>query len=561
MLNVIRDYDVAVPMRDGVLLRGTVFRPDDSGQYPALVVRSPYGTSREGYERYARAGYVVYAQDTRGRYTSDGEHRQFSRDDHGEDLDGYDTVEWLARQPWCNGEVGAFGASYLGFTTWMAARAKPPHLKTINAETIPPELADIDYTWGSFRPARRMHYWLTSMAPDWRRKLNLPPPHTTPAERALWDEATHSKWRNFLPWADIGRHLPAPLARDVTQWFENPGRRHWRFAETVYPQLEMPNLDVTGWYDHCLSHAHVSGMQQHGGSEIARTQTKVIIGPWNHPNRGQRQLGDYDFGPNAEVDLTDLRLRWFDHWIKGIDNDVESWPAIQYFEMGTNEWRAAASWPPPSQPQMWHLGGNAENAFGSLSTHPQSGAVTENHYDYDPHDPLPTQWPDTLITQVTDRSKFEHRKDVLRYRSETLTKPLTIAGDPQITLFAASSAPDTDFFVWLADEATDGTAMELSSGMVRARHRHGLDRSDDLKPGEPVELRLQLRPTAHCFLPGHRIRVEISSSDFPNFDRNHNTGGDDLRETTMQIAHQTILHGGDYPAGIELPVIPAALDC
>jgi len=334
-------------MRDGVLLRGTIFRPDNSAQYPALLVRSPYGPSLEGYERQARAGYVVYAQDIRGRYTSDGEFRMFSRDDHGEDLDGYDTVEWLAEQSWCNGQVGHFGSSYLGSTTWMTARAKPPHLVAINAETIPPELADIDYTWGSFRPARRMHFWLTSMAPDLRRKLNLPPPHTTPEERALWDDETHARWRNLLPLSDVVHHLPEPFARDVSESFEDPGRRNWKFAETVYPRLEIPNLDVTGWYDHCLSIAHVAGMKQYGGSEVARQQTKVIIGPWNHPNRGQRRLGDVDFGPNAEVDLWGIRLSWFDHWIKGIDNDVESWPAIQYFEMGTNEWRTAASWPPP----------------------------------------------------------------------------------------------------------------------------------------------------------------------------------------------------------------------
>lgn len=557
MLNVIREFDVAVPMRDGVLLRGTIFRPDDSGQYPALLVRSPYGTSLEGYERHARAGYVVYAQDMRGRYTSDGEFRLFACDDHGEDLDGYDTVEWLAEQSWCNGQVGHFGSSYLGLTTWMTSRAKPPHLIAINAETIPPELADIDYTWGSFRPARRMHFWLTNMAPDLRRKLGLPKPHTTQEERALWDDETHARWKNLLPMTDVVHHLPEPLARDVSDWFKDPGRRNWKFAETVYPQLEMPNLDVTGWYDHCLSLAHVAGMQKYGGSEVARQQTKVIIGPWNHPNRGERQLGEVDFGPNAEVDLWGMRLSWFDHWIKGIDNDVESWPAVQYFEMGTNEWRAAESWPPPSQPQDWYLDGSAQDSCGSLTSQPETKSVTEEHYDYDPHDPLPTQWPETLITQVTDRSKFAHRADILLYRSEPLSKSLTIAGNPEVVLFAASSALDTDFFVWLSDETPDGTAMEITSGMVRARHRNGLDKTEFLKPGQSEEFRLELRPTSHCFLPGHRIRVEISSSDFPNFDRNHNTGGDDLRETTMEVAHQTILHGGEYSTHISLPVMSA----
>lgn len=554
MLNVVREYDVAAPMRDGVLLRGTVFRPDAPGRHPALVVRSPYGTTREGYDRYVQAGYAIYAQDARGRYSSDGEHRIFNRADHGEDLDGYDTVEWVAAQPWCNGTVGQFGASYLGFNTWMCARARPPHLRAINAETIPPELADIDCPGGSFRPGRRVHAWITSLAPDWRQRLGLPPPHTPAEARQLWNETTSATWLGLLPWTALPHHLPEPLARDAAAWFENPGQRIWRFDETVYPRIDLPNLDVTGWFDHCFSLAHVAGMQRLGGSDVARRQTKVIVGPWNHPSRGQRHLGGFDFGPTAAVDLDDLRLRWFDHWLKGTANDVESWPAIRYFEMGTHQWRSADTWPPPSHPQAWHLGGQATAARGTLKPQPDRTTVTEERYAYDPHDPVPTLWDDDLNTRVSNRSLLDHRADLLRYRSDPLSEPLTIAGDPTMELHAASSAPDTDFFVWLADESPDGTAMEISSGMVRARHRHGLDKNEPLQPGRPARLLLRLRPTAHSFQPGHRIRVEIGSSDFPNYDRNHNTGGDDLRETTLLRAEQTILHGGGYPTRLTLPV-------
>lgn len=554
MFNIVRDYDVASPMRDGVLLRGTVFRPDAPGRFPALVVRSPYGTTREGYERYVQAGYVVYAQDARGRYSSDGEHRLFNREDHGEDLDGYDTIEWAAAQPWCNGVVGQFGASYLGFNTWMSARARPPHLRAINAETIPPELSDIDFPGGSFRPARRIHAWINSIAPDWRRRLGLPPPHTPTEARQLWNEQTHAQWLGLLPWTDVAKYLPSPLAEVVTQWFEDPGRRLWWFEETVYPRVMLPNLDVTGWFDHCFSLAHVPGMQRLGGSEIARRQTKVIIGPWNHPSRGQRRLGAFDFGPAAAVDLDERRIQWFDHWLKGVPNDVESWPAIRYFEMGTNRWLSTDTWPPPSRPQAWHLAGQATAARGTLQPHPDGSRVTEERYPYNPHDPVPTLWTEDLNTMVSDRGRLNHRPDLLRFRSEVLPAPLAIAGEPEMELHAASSAPDTDFFVWLADESPDGTAMEISSGMVRARHRHGLHRSEPLQPGQPAKFNLRLRSTAHCFLPGHRIRVEIGSSDFPNYDRNHNTGGDDLREATLRHAEQTVLHGGDYSTRLTLPV-------
>lgn len=559
MLDVIHEYDVAVTMRDGVKLRGTVFRPARPGRFPALLVRSPYGTALEGYERHTRVGYVVYAQDTRGRYTSDGEHQLFSRDDPGEDNDGYDTVEWLATQPWCDGRVGHFGASYLGYTTWMTARSRPPHLRAMNAETIPPELADIDFPWGSFRPARRIHFLLTSMAPDWRRRLGLPPPHTTAESRIPWQEAEYrAQQMQQLPWTDVVRLLPEPLARDAAEYFAHPGRRNWRFAETVYPRLEIPNLDVTGWYDHCLSLAHLPAMQRLAGSELARQQTKVIIGPWNHPSRGSRRLAHVDFGPHAEVDLADLRLRWFDRWLKDINNGVESWPAVQYFEMGANVWREAQTWPPPARPQTWFLNGPARHQPGTLTPGAVTNVAPPDHYAYDPREPLPTMWTKDLITEVTDRSRLAHRQDALHYHSEPLRAGLTIAGDPVVELHAASSAPDTDFFVWLSDEAPDGSALEISSGMVRARHRRGLDRTDLLTPDRPVKFRLQLRPTANCFLPGHRIRIDISSSDFPNFDRNHNTGGNDLRETKMQVAQQTVCYGDRFPTRLILPVVHAA---
>lgn len=555
LLNVTHEYDVEVPMRDGVLLRGTLFRPDASGQFPVLLVRTPYGTIRAGYERYVRLGYIVYAQDCRGRYTSDGEHRVFTRDDHGEDLDGYDTVEWLAAQPWCNGKVGELGRSYLGFTSWMTASAKPPHLVAINAETIPPEMADVDFTGGSFRPARRVHWWLNAIAPDWRRRLKMPPPHTMAEAGEIWNSQTHVHWLSLLPWVEVANHLPEPLATDVADWFKNPARRNWQFEKNVYPQLEIPNLDVVGWYDHCnASLDHLMGMQQHGGSELARQQTKVLIGPWNHNSQGQRQLGDVDFGANAEVDMIDLRVQWFDHWIKGIDNGVQDWPAVRYFEMGRNEWRDTETWPPPSEPQEWYIGGTVTTAQGTLAP-TKSTFDSKDCYSYDPHDPVPTLWPPQLFTLVSNRRKLEHREDILRYRSEPLSEPVTIAGNPEVTLFAASDALDTDFFVWLVDEAPDGTALEISSGMIRARHRRGLDQDDLLTPNEPTEFHLILRPTANCFLPGHRIRLEISSSDFPNFDRNHNTGGDDLRETELRAAQQTVLHGGEFATHVVLPLM------
>lgn len=546
-LEVCTTYDYPVPMRDGVVLRGTLFRPAAAGRCPVLLLRTPYGTQREGYERYVRAGYAVYAQDCRGRYTSDGAHQVMPLDHGSEAPDGCDTVAHLAAQPWSDGRVGLMGASYGGFTAWECAGAQPPGLLGLNAETIPAEMADVDYTGGSFRLARRLHWWYCNLAPDWRRRLGLPGPQTTADARRAWQEQVGAQLLGLLPVAGIAELLPEPLARDVRAWFADPAMRPWRFAERVYPRLTMPNLDVSGWYDHCNgSIDHLAAMQRLGGSPAAREQTKLVLGPWNHTSRGNRQLGDFDFGPGAAVDLVDLRLRWFDRWVKGEPNGVDEWPAVQYFEMGSHRWLSAATWPPPSRPEAWFL--------AAETLQPEaSGETTTREYVYDPREATPTLWGPELFTLPVDRRKLDYRADLLRYRSATLAAPLRLAGHPEVVLHATTSAPDTDFFAWLVDEAPDGRATPLCQGMVRARFRDGLDRPTLLTPGLVARYQLKLGAIAHCFLPGHRLRLDVASADFPNYDRNHNTGGHDLFEATLAPARQTILAGGAHPSHLLLP--------
>lgn len=561
---VITEADVAVPMRDGIILRSHVFRPDQTGRFPAILLRTPYGKPTSGYERYVRAGYVVVTQDSRGRNASDGEYVPFTEPETGDAEDGFDSVEWLATQSWCDGNVGTLGASYNAWMQWQLARLRPPHLRAMCAYTIPLELTDVDWP-GSFRPGRRIKWWLTSMAPDLRRRAGWPEPHTVAEARRLWDEVEgEGHWIGYLPWQDFPRHLPPGLREYCENWLAEPNRRPWRFDE-IHQDVDVPNLDFSGWYDHCNgSMRHLQLMQNNGRSQLARRHTKLVCGPWNHPGLGQRCIDEIDFGPQAELDLPDVIIRWFDHWLKGIDNGVVEEPAVRYFVMGgQGRWRTAATWPPPeAEPLALRLGsqGDARHQGGGgvlLAATDGVGTAAQDTFTYDPTNPVPTLWGKAWFTGPGDRRQLEYRPDILCYRSQPLTEAVEIAGYPQAVLHVSSSARDTDFFARLVHEVADGPAAEICYGMLRLRHRNGTDTDELVPPGEIAEIRIELGPTACRFAVGDRIRLEITSSDFPNHDRNHNTGRNDLTDTELLAATNTVYHAAARPSRLILPVLPA----
>ena len=549
-LGILTESNVDVPMRDGVILRANLWLPDAPGEFPGIVIRTPYGKASAGYERVVRAGYAVLCQDTRGRYDSDGEFTVFTTRTTDPE-DGYDTVEWMADQPWCNGRIGTMGASYVGWTQWMTARTRPPHLVATCARSIPLELTNVDW-WGAFRPGRRLQWWLTTMAPDLRRRAGWPPPHTPAEAREIWNEIEQGRWIHMLPYVDIAQYLPPPLDSHVRDWLLHPARRAWRFDE-AHAEIDVPNLDFTGWYDHCSSIGHLPGMQQNARTETARKQTKVVIGPWSHATMGKRECLGIDFGPEAALDTRDLEIRWFDYWLKGVQNGTDQEPPVRYFVMGTGKWKTAASWPPPGlTPHTLYL--HADTTEEEALADALPGKASTRSYSYDPKDPLPTLWSRSLMAGASERNRLDYRQDVLRYRTEPLEADLEIAGSPELVLYASSSAVDTDFFVWLSDESPDGKAIEICYGMVRARHRNGYDQEDFLTPGETTEFRIILGPTACCFRSGHRLRIDISSSDFPNFERNHNTGKNDLIDCDFRVAHQRLHHGPDAPSRLVLGI-------
>ncbi|HUT75365.1 MAG TPA: CocE/NonD family hydrolase [Armatimonadota bacterium] len=546
-LGIIVEENVPVAMRDGVLLRANVFRPADGCPAPALLVRTPYGKGNSGFERYVRAGYVVVWQDCRGRYASDGDFIPFTVEEAAEveGRDGYDTVEWLARQPYCNGKVGTMGTSYPAWTQWVLARQRPPHLVAMCARSIPQELTTFDGP-GAFRPARRLHWWINNIAPDVRRRHGLPGPHTVDEALAIWNEVERGHWIYFLPWLDLPRYLPEGIAEYVDDWLRHPNRQAWRIGD-AYRDIAVPNLDVSGWFDHCNgTMGHLAGMQQDARTEAARRGSRLIIGPWNHSGLGRRKLGDMDFGPPAAVDIDDLTIRWFDYWLKGLDNGIGRAPAVEYFVLGADQWKSADTWPPGGTRDATYFlssGGDAGHPTGSgLLTPTPPADEASDRYLYDPRDPVPTLWSPELFSGAPDRRALEYRRDILYYRTPPLTEPVEVVGYPEVILHASSSAPDTDFFAALVDERPDGPALQVCSGIVCARHRHSLQRTDFLTPGEVTEFRIRLGPTACRFLAGHRIRLEITSSDFPNYDRNHNVGRNDLADAELVPAQQTVFH-------------------
>lgn len=548
-LDVIIEQNIEMPMRDGTILRANICRPAASGRYPALLSRTPYGKDQpEPNNRFARAGYVVVSQDVRGRFDSDGEFVPFYTPATHAAEDGYDSVEWVAKQPWCDGNVGTMGVSYVAWTQWMLAKLCPPHLKAMNACSIPPDNFQVDYT-GSYRPARRAHWLLASMAPDVRRRRGGPPPHTHDEAYQIWDEIERGRWLDILPWSKVLDHLPPELAKPFGHYMANPTQPIWRIDET-YGEIEVPNLDITGWHDHCnATISHLTGMQRYGRTKTARQQSRVIIGPWNHVTLGQRKVGAIDFGPSAQMDVTDLQMRWFDHWLKGLDNGIDRQPAVQYFVMGSGNWKSAGTWPlPEEKQQVLHL-----HSEGKLVIDKPAGDQTEDCYTYDPDNPVPTLWGPMYFTEPANRRTLDYRNDILRYHTKPLTEDWEIIGKPEVVLFAASSAPDTDFFARLVDEDPQGVAVDVSYGMIRARHRNGLNCNDPLIPDQITEFCIPLRPVACRFVKGHSIRIEITSSDFPNFDRNHNLGRNDLYDAELAVAKQRVIHSTKYPSRLVMP--------
>ena len=558
-------HDVATPMQDGTTLRADVYLPPGPGPFPTLVKRTPYNKQGIGaaatYERLAEAGYAVVVQDIRGRWASDGEFHPMFSTDYTDAQDGYDTVEWAAGQPWSSGRVGTFGYSYDAWTQWTMAPTRPPHLVAMFAGGMAPRTTDWELG-GVFRPGRATQWTIGTIAPDTQRFLDSPRgPTTVEAYRYLYDNVNREKWLWFLPWKDLPLEAVGGLRERLHDWLANHHVDRWRFREG-FRKIDVPVLHRTGWYERLSRTVEMfSGMRAGAATVKARGGQRMIVGPLTHTSDLSRRVGEVDFGPEAQVDYFSLIIPWFDYWLKGEENGAMDTAPVRLFVMGANRWRDEEEWSlSRARPTDLYLrsqgDANGPGGDGSLSPEVPTDGVSDR-FVYDPRDPLMSVYNANGHDEPHDLRVLDHRRDVLVYRTEPLEEPLEVTGCPVLTLFASSTAPDTDFIVKLVDVHPDGFAQGLCYGIVRARFRDGFDRSSPITPGRVYEFTIELLPTSNLFKKGHRIRVDVSSSDSPNFDRNHNTGRDDWADPELSVAHQAVLHGPDHPSRITLPVVPA----
>ncbi len=551
-----------VPMSDGVKLYADIYLPSAPGKYPTLVTRTPYGVQRDGVHemmvKFAQHGYAVVVTDVRGRYESEGKWEPF-RD---EAKDGYETIEWAARQFFSNGKVATQGGSYVGHNQWAAASQTPPHLVAAF-----PALAstNIYANWLTMGGAFRLSFnygWGVVRMPN---RIMLP---------QYWH--TESYMPENLKYDNVLMHLPLNNM-DVT--FEGAPVQHYRdwlihesydkywkdiSDEERFEKITVPVHTLGGWFDIFLMgtiNGYV-GMKKHGGSPEARAGARMIIGPWGHGPT--RSFGGVDFTPDAFMDMFDLQIRFYDYYLKGINTGLDFEKPVQLFYMGVNKWRSETDWPVPGTKfrEMYISGNGPANSVrgsGTLSfTKPVKKA--SDTYRYDPLNPVPTTGGNNCCGTPTaagpvDQRPIERREDVLVYTSDFLTDTLTIAGPVRMKLFAATDGKDTDWMIKLVDVYPDGYSMPVSEGILRARFREGLDKIKLLTPNQVYEYDIELTGTANSFLPGHRIRIDITSSNFPQFDRNPNTGDPLGSSALTRVATQTIHHGGTSLSHILLPVV------
>ena len=572
------EKNLMVPMRDGVLLATDVYRPDELGPFPTLLTRLPYnkdGQLLSGYFdviRAVQAGYVVVAQDTRGRWASDGEFNPF----FDEARDGADAIAWAAAQPWSTGAVGMIGGSYYGATQWTAATQAPEALRAIAPFVTTDQYYDgWAYQGGAFQLGFNLHWTLMALASaEVTRRMAAGA--AGPADFAALVAALDDNDATFRRLPLLGLPELDGLAPYYDDWLRHPSYDdYWRATapRESCGQITVPALNVGGWYDLFLKGtlANYTGMKARGGSDAARRYQRLVIGPWAHgPMDGWFPERSYGLQAGIEAaDLTGLQLRWFDWLLRGTDTGLGGEKPVRLFVMGANVWRDEDDWPPPGTEYVdyfLHSRGRANTAGGDGGLSVDApGDEPEDVYLYDPRDPVPTTGGPTFLPGLfiganagpRDQRAVESRHDVLCYSSEPLAEPVEVIGPVVAVLHVSSSAPDTDFTAKLVDVAPDGRAENLADGILRARYRESLSEPSLLEPERVYQVTVDLVATAAQFPAGHRIRLEISSSNFPRFDRNTNTGGviaaeseADLRQAVNRVHHTRAL-----PSRLVLPVI------
>lgn len=554
------EHGVAVTMRDGAVLRADIYRPEGSGRYPVLLQRTPYNKANEvefGYRAAAR-GYVVIIQDVRGRYTSEGEWYTFKH----ESEDGYDTIEWAAALPYSDGRVGMFGGSYVGATQMLAAIAHPPHLAGIcPVVTASNYHSNWTYQGGAFEQWFN-ESWTSGLAQD-------------TFDRQVQNHTNALTGSPALPLTSYSL-FNGPLEPNLTilapyflDWLSHPTYdNYWKrwSIEDHYADIAVPALHTAAWYDifQAGSLQNYEGLKLHAANDTARKGQRLLVIIGGHAGSG-RHIGDVDFGPDAAYNEDDVTLAWYDYLFKGVRNEFAGKP-VRLFVMGANKWRDEDDWPVQrARATKYFLhssgGANSLRGDGALSLDVPQAGETADHFTYDPSNPAPTIGGPLCCDALhlpagpRDQRPAEAREDVLVYTTQPFSHETEVTGPVSLDVYVKSSAVDTDFTGKLVDVWPNGFAQNLTEGILRTAFRNSQQKQELLNPGEVYELHIDLWSTSNVFLTGHRLRLEVSSSNFPRFDRNLNTGRSSANDTHWTSAVNTVLHDAEHPSTLILPMI------
>jgi putative CocE/NonD family hydrolase len=559
------ERNTSLKTRDGVVLHADIYRPVSPDKFPILLERTPYNKdSSSGFAiRAAAHGYIVIVQDVRGRYTSEGEWYPFKH----ESQDGFDTIEWAGSLPYSNGKVGMFGGSYVGATQMLAAIAKPPHLAGIcPIVTASNYHSNWTYQGGAFEQWFN-ESWTTALAQDTVNRYLATVSNAVQGSHALplTSYPLFNLNTSFEPSAMTAKFAPYFL-----DWLAHPTfDDYWRqwSIEDHYTEIQVPALTVAAWYDLFQggSLRNYTGIRVQGGTQAARQGQQLLVEIGGHAGSG-RKIGDLDFGPAADFDNDNITLAWYDFLLKGAKNEFSKPTPVKIFVMGANIMRDEEAWPlarAKTTKYFLHSDGraNSSGGDGSLSeTLPAKEQADE--YVYDPADPVPTVGgplccdPVHLAAGPRDQRPLESRKDVLVYTTTAFVNDTEVTGPVSVELYAKSSAVDTDFTAKLVDVWPNGFAQNLTEGIVRARYRSSQTTSTLLDPGKVYDFHIDVWSTSNVFLAGHKLRLEISSSNFPRFDRNLNTGEEDRTAMRSVKATNTIVHDVEHPSALVVPVVP-----
>ena len=561
---------VRVAMRDNIRLDTNVFYPAGSARFPAVMVRTPYGKGADlpaGYQSFINHGYAVVMQDVRGRYGSGGVFDVLNQ----EGPDGYDTLNWIAAQPWSDGKVGMIGGSYVGIAQWRVALLNNPHLKAIFPVVAgSDEYFDRYYSQGGAVKLGHRLLWMSQ---------NL-----TPAGAA---KPKFSDYIYHLPLRTVDRSATRQRLGFYQTILNHPTYDSFWKNLSVRENIErvhVPVFAVGGWYDNFVESDLEAFTALHKLYGRLDDKHRIMIGPWAH--NMSTPFPGVTYGDDSSSPIRSYQIEWFDHWLKGAPEDArryspEAWHAVRaevdeapvhIFVMGVNRWRDEPDWPlaRARSTALYLASGRAANGLnggGILQWKPERAKtldISTDSFTYDPRNPAPTLGgavccdPKIFPWGPIDQRPVEKRKDVLVYTSAPVKQDLEVTGPVRVVLYASTSALDTDFTAKLVDVLPNGEARNLTDGILRVRYRDGLEKAELASPGKVYPLVIDAGVTSNVFLAGHSIRVEISSSNFPRFDRNPNTGRPFADETTLKKAQQTVYHSRQYPSRVLLPVIPAS---